>query len=81
MSGLNDAFNSSICSMHVTIKRSEAETEEEFNFVIKSPPSSSFIRQMHKFTRPFFNEVTWYEDLVPLLEMVNGKGCIGTRNS
>ena len=62
--------------MHVTIKRSEAETEEEFNFVIKSPPSSSFIRQMHKFTRPFFNEVTWYEDLVPLLEMVNGKGCI-----
>jgi hypothetical protein len=53
MSGLNDAFNSSICSMHVTIKRSEAETEEEFNFVIKSPPSSSFIRMMHKFTRPF----------------------------
>jgi len=76
MSGLNDAFNSSICSMHVTIKRSEAETEEEFNFVIKSPPSSSFIRMMHKFTGPFFNEVTWYEDLVPLLEMVNGKGCI-----
>ena len=62
--------------MNLTVRRSEADADEEFHFVIKSPPNSSFIRQMHKFSRPFFNEVTWYEDLVPLLEMVNGKGCI-----
>jgi hypothetical protein len=76
MSGLNDAFNSCICSMNVTIRRSEADTDEEFHFVIKGPPTSSFIRMMHKFTRPIFNEVSWYEDLVPMLEVVNGKDCI-----
>jgi len=55
MSGLNDAFNSSICSMEVRVKRSNADEEENFHFVIKSPPKSSFIKMMHKFTRPFFN--------------------------
>ena len=33
MSGLNDAFNSSICSMKVRVRRSEGESEEDFNFV------------------------------------------------
>ena len=31
---------------------------------------------MHKFTRPFFNEVTWYKDLAPVLELANGDDCI-----
>ena len=62
--------------MNVTVRRSEADADEEFHFVIKSPPKSSFIRMMHKFSRPFFNEVTWYEDLIPMLEVVNGKNCI-----
>ena len=31
---------------------------------------------MHKFTRPFFNEVTWYQDLAPVLELANGDNCI-----
>ena len=30
------------------------------HFVIKSPPKASFIRMMHKLTKPFLNEVTWY---------------------
>jgi hypothetical protein len=30
---------------------STSEVEEEFHFVIKSPPKSHFIRLMHKFTR------------------------------
>lgn len=76
MSGLNDAFNSSICSLEVSVRKSQAEQDETFHFVIKSPPQSSFIRLMHKFSRPFFNEITWYEDLVPLLELANGPGCI-----
>ena len=62
--------------MNVTVRRSEADADEEFHFVIKSPPKSSFIRMMHKFSRPFFNEVTWYNDLIPMLEVVNGKNCI-----
>ena len=62
--------------MEVRVKRSNSEEEEDFHFVIKSPPKSSFIKFMHKFTRPFFNEVTWYEDLVPVLELANGKGCM-----
>lgn len=33
MSGLNDAFNSSICSMKVRVRRSEADNEEDYNFV------------------------------------------------
>ena len=48
----------------------------DWPIVIKSPPKSSFIRMMHKFSRPFFNEVTWYNDLIPMLEVVNGKNCI-----
>lgn len=60
MSGLNDAFNSCICSMDVTARLSGADKDQEFHFVIKSPPQSSFIRQMHKFSRPFFNEVVRY---------------------
>jgi len=74
MSGLNDAFNSSICSLEVNVQRSSGE--EKFHFVIKSPPSSSFIRLLHKFSRPFFNEVTWYQDLVHLLDLANGPGCL-----
>ena len=69
-------YYSCICSMNVTVRRSEADADEEFHFVIKSPPKSSFIRMMHKFSRPFFNEVTWYNDLIPMLEVVNGKNCI-----
>ena len=42
--------------------------------MIKSPPRMSFIRQVHKLSRPFFNEVSWYLDLVPQLELVHGKG-------
>ncbi len=86
MSGLNDAFNSSICSMEIKVRlppqgessSSSADGGEEktFHFVIKSPPSSSFVKMMHKFSRPFFNEIMWYEDLVHLLELANGPGCI-----
>lgn len=43
---------------------------------IKSPPKSSFIKAMHKFTRPFYNEVTWYKDLAPVLSLANGENCI-----
>lgn len=70
MSGTNDAFNSSICSMEVTAnmvgeKSTSADNLEEgikkkFHFVIKSPPKSSFIKMTHKITKPFLNEVTWY---------------------
>ena len=70
MSGTNDAFNSSICSMEVTAnmvgeKSSSGDNPEEgnkkkFHFVIKSPPKSSFIKMTHKITKPFLNEVTWY---------------------
>jgi hypothetical protein len=76
MSGLNDAFNSCICSMDVNVKQAGSAEEKQFHFVIKSPPKSRFIKMMHKFSRPFYNEVTWYQDLVPLLELANGKGCI-----
>ena len=104
MSGTNDAFNSSICSLEVryftddsgnftevfqvtaslTSKKEENENKDEgpdkpngnvagngdtavtaqnqrtFHFVIKSPPKASFIKMMHKMTKPFLNEVTWY---------------------
>ena len=61
MSGTNDAFNSSICSMEVTAKMEKADdAKKTFYFVIKSPPKSSFIKMTHKITRPFLNEVTWY---------------------
>lgn len=60
MSGLNDAFNSTICSLKAKIKLSGKEEAEEFNFVIKSPPKMNFIRMVHKLSRPFFNEVSFY---------------------
>ena len=83
MSGTNDAFNSSICSLEVTAGlagKTDVEGEEKqatngdikvgsgsdgtsqktFHFVIKSPPNQAFIRLMHKLTKPFLNEVTWY---------------------
>lgn len=102
MSGTNDAFNSSICSLEVSqalyqtcpiyhnlpkvtasmtsgdIKVSESQeangsvpgsdgnqeaaeqNQKTFHFVIKSPPKASFIKAMHKLTKPFLNEVTWY---------------------
>ncbi len=47
----------------------KAGEEKEYNFVIKNPPKMSFIRMVHKLSRPFFNEVSWYLDLVPQLEM------------
>jgi len=80
MSGLNDAFNSSICSLKVTASFSQQSSSGEdsselsekvtktFDFVIKSPPKASFIRLMHKITKPFYNEVTWYLDLSRQLE-------------
>jgi len=83
MSGLNDAFNSSICSLQVTAsftKKSAAgddssdsieKVSKTFDFVIKSPPKASFIRLMHKITKPFYNEVTWYLDLSRQLEYLN----------
>jgi len=70
MSGTNDAFNSSICSMEVTANMvgekstSEESNKKKFHFVIKSPPKSSFIKMTHKITKPFLNEVTWYLDLL-----------------
>jgi len=93
MSGTNDAFNSSICSLEVTASLTEKKEENEkgqepdkpngnvtgngdtavavvgqeqrtFHFVIKSPPKASFIKMMHKMTKPFLNEVTWYLELL-----------------
>lgn len=74
MSGTNDAFNSSICSLEVTVNFSVkekggqdvegADTLKTFHFVIKSPPKTSSIRTVHKITKPFLNEVTWYLDLL-----------------
>jgi len=82
MSGLNDAFNSTICSLQVTATYTDKQTatedsaaEEEkskttktFHFVIKSPPKASFIRLMHKITKPFLNEVTWYMEMSRQIE-------------
>ena len=43
-----------------------------FHFVIKSPPKASFIKAMHKITKPFLNEVTWYMvSAIGLLEFNN----------
>jgi len=94
MSGTNDAFNSSICSLEVAASVNTKDVKEEnddksgigplktngnvtnngdtdvsgeqrtFHFVIKSPPKASFIRMMHKMTKPFLNEVTWYLELL-----------------
>jgi len=78
MSGTNDAFNSSICSMEVTAnisdgRKDSSETDgvqKSFYFVIKSPPKFSFIKMMHKITKPFLNEVTWYLDLLGQISLV-----------
>jgi len=89
MSGTNDAFNSSICSLEVTASLSKIKEEDgedtkqangnlsgsgdnsvtsqnqrTFHFVIKSPPKATFIKMMHKMTKPFLNEVTWYLELL-----------------
>ena len=88
MSGMNDAFNSSICSLHCVAKfnqsnsenatndqeSSEKIVEEEFNFVVKCPPTAKFIQFAHKFTKPFCNEVSWYLDLVQQLQLTQPKG-------
>jgi len=99
MSGTNDAFNSSICSLKVTAKlgasqiRSTKEKDDipnsaeenpsdeqsqseenknvvSFDLVVKSPPKASFMRLMHKLTKPFLNEVTWYLDMLNQIEYV-----------
>ena len=89
MSGMNDAFNSSICSLSCVAKYSknskkkgpisEQEPEstyvdEEFNFVVKCPPTAKFIQFAHKFTKPFCNEVSWYMDLVQQLQLTQPTG-------
>jgi len=83
MSGTNDAFNSSICSLEVTVKFNKedkvSDTEGEdvkkdqktFHFVIKSPPKASFIKMIHKLTKPFLNEVTWYLELLGQVSLVD----------
>lgn len=80
MSGTNDAFNSSICSMQVTANPTKNKDNSEggesekksFYFVIKSPPKASFIKMMHKITKPFLNEVTWYLDMLGQMSLVEG---------
>ena len=89
MSGMNDAFNSSICSLSCVAKyRKKSDTrspiseqesdntpqEEEFNFVVKCPPTAKFIQFAHKFTKPFCNEVSWYLDLVHQLQLTQPPG-------
>jgi len=83
MSGTNDAFNSSICSMEVVAdvransssecSEGQASTERKsrtFHFVVKSPPKATFIRMNHKLIKPFLNEVTWYLELLKQIEYV-----------
>lgn len=80
MSGTNDAFNSSICSLEVTVGFSDKVKEgkevvgddnlKTYHFVIKSPPKANFIRTVHKLTKPFLNEVTWYLDLLGQVALV-----------
>eukprot|EP00088_Acartia_fossae_P053655 TRINITY_DN6120_c0_g1_i4.p1 TRINITY_DN6120_c0_g1~~TRINITY_DN6120_c0_g1_i4.p1 ORF type:complete len:530 (-),score=152.55 TRINITY_DN6120_c0_g1_i4:450-2039(-) len=125
MSGTNDAFNSSICSLQVKAKllkskepaaaatttdpsnnvpsnndkdessdggttavaadstavvggedndktAAAAGTWEErtFDLVVKSPPKASFMRLMHRMTKPFLNEVTWYLDMINQIQYV-----------
>merc|ERR1719270_1735002 len=98
MSGTNDAFNSSICSLEVTASLSSGDTkgtesqeangsvpaadgdkgateqnQRTFYFVIKSPPKASFIKAMHKLTKPFLNEVTWYLELLKQVSYVEAQ--------
>ena len=46
-----------------------AGEEKEFNFVIKSPPKTTFMKQLHKLSRPFFNEVSFYLELMHQLTL------------
>ena len=41
-------------------KGASEQNQKTFHLVIKSPPKASFIKTMHKLTKPFLNEVTWY---------------------
>lgn len=120
MSGTNDAFNSSICSLEVTVSTerkagAKRSTQDEppgggesnhapngstephnpsspakestqllagqppgddnresrtLNFVIKAPPKASFIKMIHKMSKPFLNEVTWYLELLKQIELL-----------
>ena len=90
MSGMNDAFNSCICSLRCVVRFQETKgkqnitdngitdspptIEKEFNFVVKCPPKSNFIQFAHKFTKPFCNEVSWYVDLVKQLQLIQPPG-------
>ena len=60
MSGLNDAFNSTICSLKCKAsykpKGKSQAVEEEFNFVVKSPPKSSVIRSVKMKAYPMWDE-------------------------
>ena len=47
-----------------------ASSQKTIHFVIKSPPTQAFIRLMHKLTKPFLNEVTWYQDLLKQVSLV-----------
>jgi len=68
MSGTNDAFNSSICSLEVVANLSEkgngVGNKKTFYFVIKATPKLSFVKYLHKLSKPFLNEVTWYLDMM-----------------
>jgi len=101
MSGTNDAFNSCICSLQVTVRFGKKETSSKvedpsntndahepnsvgednpgndnktetrtLDLVVKSPPKASFMRLMHKLTKPFLNEVTWYLDMLHQIHFV-----------
>jgi len=87
MSGTNDAFNSSICRLEVSVERKPTENsgatnagkagdeatrgeESTFHFVVKSPPKASFIRLIHKMSKPFLNEVTWYLELLKQMDLI-----------
>ena len=90
MSGMNDAFNSCICSLHCIAEFNDSKKsksaivsdestsntaiKKEFNFVVKSPPTSSMMQLAHKFTKPFCNEVSWYIDLVQQLQLTQPPG-------
>ena len=45
MSGTNDAFNSTICSLRVKVKKHDGG-QDTIHFVIKNPPKMNFIRQV-----------------------------------
>ena len=89
MSGNNDAFNSSICSLSCVAKFKEKDKdgkmsqpqdsndvaiERMFDFVVKCPPTAKLIQFAHKFTKPFCNEVSWYLDLVQQLQLTQPPG-------